>query len=103
MSSRKRPLSRRQYVVGLTVTLVGSLLFYTWLLYTVFKVPVKWVAIVMSQVAVAETLIGIYGYRGWRTRNSQRLTALVEPVVRPIEISGFMVALAIPTAGSIYL
>ncbi len=50
------------------MTLLLAFAFYAWLLYAVFSVPLMWLVAVMSQVAVAETVMGVYGYRRWRSQ-----------------------------------
>lgn len=97
-------MSPRRFAVGFTTVLLISFAFYTWLLYWVLKVQMTWVVGVMTQVALAEVAIGVYGYRLWMNRNyplSRSASPL--PVVSPIRMLLFMGCLAVPAWAAVYL
>jgi hypothetical protein len=102
--SSNRSMSPRKYALGLTAVLVFSFAFYTWLLFALFKVRVPWLIAVMAQVALAEIVIGFYGYKSWKRRTvSEREDLVHAPRTSPLRISVFMWCVGLPTCGAGYL
>jgi len=101
--SAKRPMSPEAYAVGLTLTLVLSIAFYSWLLYAVLKVPVKWVAIVMAGTSAALTVSAVYGYRLWYWRNYGSDSKADTASIRLGPLVLFLWGATLLAAGSLYL
>ena len=103
-SPPKQAMSRAKFATGLALSLIIALTFYTWLLYGVFGVPLTWVLIIMGQVAVAATLIGLFGYRRWASKHrDQADTVESSSRVNPIAVLIFSLGIALPTWGAAYL
>jgi hypothetical protein len=74
-----KPMSPRRAAATIVLMLGSSVVFYSWLLYAAFGVPIVWVAIVMGLASFFISVSAFFGYQRWLIKNtaSDRLASVV--------------------------
>jgi hypothetical protein len=90
-------MSRTHYVAGVTLTIAGSIVFYSWVLHRVFEMPAAWVVSIMLPTAVICTVTLASTYSYWLPVVQPNGIKRRSPAVPAGRLGLYMFVVSVPT------